>query len=66
MNEVLPQILWFVLGLIVAGDALAAAGSIDRMAISRIAEVGWGLAVGVSLVWLANRFQVLFRTMPED
>jgi uncharacterized membrane protein YgaE (UPF0421/DUF939 family) len=32
-------------------------GSAEWMMVSRIAEVGWGVAVGVSVVWLVNRVE---------
>ncbi len=35
--------------------------------LSRIAEVGWGIAVGVAVVWLVNRIEkwVGSGTLPE-
>lgn len=34
-------------------------GTVEWMMLSRIAEVGWGIAVGVSVVWLVNRVEKL-------
>jgi len=34
-------------------------GTVEWMMLSRIAEVGWGIAVGVSVVWLVNRIEKL-------
>jgi uncharacterized membrane protein YgaE (UPF0421/DUF939 family) len=34
-------------------------GTVEWMMLSRIAEVGWGITVGVSVVWLVNRFEKL-------
>jgi uncharacterized membrane protein YccC len=31
-------------------------GSVESMMVSRILEVGWGVAVGILVVWLVNRF----------
>jgi uncharacterized membrane protein YgaE (UPF0421/DUF939 family) len=31
------------------------AGSAGSMVISRVAEVGWGVAVGIAIVWLASK-----------
>jgi hypothetical protein len=31
------------------------AGSASSMVISRVAEVGWGVAVGIAIVWLASK-----------
>ncbi len=33
------------------------AGGVELMMVSRIAEVGWGVVVGISIVWLANRIE---------
>jgi uncharacterized membrane protein YgaE (UPF0421/DUF939 family) len=33
--------------------------SVEGMMLSRIAEVGWGITVGVSVVWLVNRIEKL-------
>jgi len=30
--------------------------TVEGMMISRVAEVGWGVAVAIAVVWLANRF----------
>lgn len=30
-------------------------GSIERMMLSRVAEVGWGVTVALSVVWMVNR-----------
>jgi hypothetical protein len=30
-------------------------GNIGWMMMSRLAEVGWGVAVGIAFVWLVNR-----------
>jgi uncharacterized membrane protein YgaE (UPF0421/DUF939 family) len=32
-------------------------GTVEWMMLSRIAEVGWGIAVGVAVVWLVNRVE---------
>ncbi len=32
-------------------------GPVEWMMVSRIAEVGWGVAVGVAVVWLVNRVE---------
>jgi uncharacterized membrane protein YccC len=37
-------------------------GSVESMMVSRVAEVGWGVAVGIVVVWLVNRFV----TRPSD
>jgi uncharacterized membrane protein YgaE (UPF0421/DUF939 family) len=34
-------------------------GSVEWMMASRIAEVGWGLTVGLGIVWLVNRVERL-------
>ena len=31
-------------------------GSVESMMVSRVVEVGWGVAVGIMVVWLVNRF----------
>jgi uncharacterized membrane protein YccC len=31
-------------------------GSVESMMVSRVVEVGWGVAVGILVVWLVNRF----------
>jgi uncharacterized membrane protein YccC len=31
-------------------------GSVEWMMLSRVAEVGWGVAIGILVVWLVNRF----------
>jgi len=31
-------------------------GAVQWMLLSRVAEVGWGVAVGITVVWLVNRF----------
>ena len=31
-------------------------GSVEGMMVSRIAEVAWGVSVGIAMVWLVNRF----------
>lgn len=32
-------------------------GSVARMMLSRIIEVGWGVAVGIAVVWIVNRIE---------
>ena len=32
-------------------------GTVGWMVVSRIAEVGWGVAVGISVVWVVNRLK---------
>jgi len=34
-------------------------GTVEWMMLSRIAEVGWGITVGVAVVWLVNRIEKL-------
>jgi uncharacterized membrane protein YccC len=36
-------------------------GSAEWMMLSRITEVGWGVAVGIAIVWLVNRAEKHFR-----
>ncbi len=40
------------------------ARAIEWMILSRIAEVGWGVAVGVGTVWLVNRVERRFAARP--
>jgi uncharacterized membrane protein YgaE (UPF0421/DUF939 family) len=35
-------------------------GSVEWMMLSRLAEVGWGLTVGIGVVWLVNRAEKSF------
>ena len=37
-------------------------GSPERMMISRLSEVGWGIAVAAGLVWMANRLGLVKRS----
>jgi uncharacterized membrane protein YgaE (UPF0421/DUF939 family) len=36
-------------------------GSVAMMMVSRIAEVGWGVAVGIAVVWIVNRVEKMVR-----
>jgi uncharacterized membrane protein YgaE (UPF0421/DUF939 family) len=36
------------------------------MLVSRVSEVGWGVAVGIATVWLANKAKVLLDRVPWD
>ncbi|HXC09639.1 MAG TPA: hypothetical protein VNV61_11985, partial [Steroidobacteraceae bacterium] len=36
-------------------------GSVATMMFSRIAEVGWGVAIGVAVVWVVNRVEKTVR-----
>jgi uncharacterized membrane protein YccC len=36
-------------------------GSVGGMMISRVAEVGWGVVVGVAIVWLVNKIEAVTR-----
>ncbi len=38
-----------------------AGSSVGRMMLSRIAEVGWGVVVGVAIVWLVNKVETAVR-----
>jgi uncharacterized membrane protein YgaE (UPF0421/DUF939 family) len=40
-------------------------GSMAMMVFSRIAEVGWGVAVGVTVVWAVNRVEKALRGRPS-
>jgi uncharacterized membrane protein YgaE (UPF0421/DUF939 family) len=40
-------------------------GSVATMMFSRIAEVGWGVAVGVAVVWVVNRVEKTVRARPS-
>ncbi len=39
-------------------------GSVATMMFSRIAEVGWGVAVGIAVVWVVNRVEKTVRARP--
>jgi uncharacterized membrane protein YgaE (UPF0421/DUF939 family) len=39
-------------------------GSVEWMMLSRITEVGWGVAVGIMVVWLANRVEKRLHRAP--
>jgi uncharacterized membrane protein YgaE (UPF0421/DUF939 family) len=43
-------------------------GAVEWMMMSRITEVAWGVAVGVGIVWLVNRFETLAKrkARPND
>jgi uncharacterized membrane protein YgaE (UPF0421/DUF939 family) len=40
-------------------------GSAAMMMLSRIAEVGWGVAVGITVVWAVNRVERAVRSRPS-